>query len=86
MEVGFFFFLGGQAKDLRHFFFLVLARGRVRSREKLSLEERTGQKEEETHRRIVLKEGDTCTCFYKLSVFSCSYHFIVFSGYHEILF
>ena len=38
----------------------------------------TGQREEGTHRGVALEGADTGTCFYKLSVLSCTYHFVKF--------
>ena len=38
----------------------------------------TGQREEGTHRGVALEGANTGTCFYKLSVLSCTYHFVKF--------
>ena len=38
----------------------------------------TGQREEGTHRGVALEGADTGTCFSKLSVLPCTYHFVKF--------
>ena len=62
-------------REKENFFFSRGARDRERGR---TWGEITGQREEGTHRGVALEGADIGTCFYKLSVLPCTYHFVKF--------